>query len=157
MTDSTQDASITSRAPSTLAELIALAESSGNSQAIRFEPAYTPDTYVVNKCKNANGGNNCTGLTAQTLCKFSYGLYQLMGESIYRLNYTGSVFDFVASVSDQLMLFNEFIDSRYINYSLDDILHNTSKRENFAHHYNGSIITYSNHLLDVYKNAGGLI
>ncbi len=143
--------------PQTLAELISLVESNNNPHAVRYEQWMRPTRTVIENCKKFNGGAICTDQTAQELCKFSYGLYQIMGIGIYELNYKHSIFDFVNNTDDQLDVFINFISSRRIDYSLFDVLHNQSHRENFAFHYNGDRLTYSKRLIDVYKSVGGVI
>ena len=142
-----------------LNELIAMAESSNNQSAIRYEPGYinrlmvSPEEYVI--VAAAMAANACNKFSAQVLCSASYGLYQIMGESIYRLGYKKSIFDYVQSASDQTDIFNDFIRSRGIAYTLDEIVNDQTKRENFAHHYNGDIVAYSQHLLDTYNRMVG--
>lgn len=143
--------------PTSLSELVSLAESANNPQAIRYEQYFKPSIVAITNCKKYNG-NTLSFSTANMLCKTSFGLFQIMGENIYGpLKYQKSVFDFVQSETDQLELFIRFIRWRGINYTLEEILHDPEKRERFSRRYNGDAVTYSKHLIDVYKNAGGVI
>lgn len=141
-------------APSTLAELVALAESDNNRLAVRYEPAFPLDQQTINKCKSAN---HCNEATAIILCRMSFGKYQMMAYNLYLYRYEKCVFEFVDSDNDQLSQFLNFIAARNINYTLDEILHDTPKMNNFAKHYNGNAQQYSAHLLETYKNAGGVL
>lgn len=142
------------RAPTTIAELIALAESDNNSQAIRYEPAFNSDAATIEKCRKAN---NCNSATAAQLCKMSFGKYQMMAYNLYFYGYSKSVFDFVNSDNDQLQAFTSFLVRRGINFSLNDILTNPAILAKFSRTYNGNAELYSKHLIAVYKNAGGFI
>lgn len=143
--------------PTTIADLISLAESANNSQAIRFELYFKPSIAAITNCKKYNT-NTISFQTANMLCKTSFGMFQIMGENIYGpLKYQKSIFDFVQSVQDQTDLFNRFISWRGINYSLEEILHNAEIRQRFARRYNGDGVTYAKHLIDVYCGAGGVI
>ena len=143
--------------PKTLAELISLAESNNNPHAVRYEQWFHPSRAAIDNCKKSNGGAICTDQTAQEICKFSYGEFQIMGGTLYELTYHDSIFNFMNSSENQYDMFIEFISSRKIDYSLFDILHNPSHMYNFAHHYNGDAATYTAHLFDVFKRAGGVL
>jgi hypothetical protein len=143
--------------PTSLSELVSLAESANNKQAIRYEQYFKPSIAAITNCKKHNG-NTLSFSTANMLCKTSFGLFQIMGENIYGpLKYQKSIFDFVQSETDQLELFNRFIKWRGIDNTLEEILHDSEKRKRFSRRYNGDGITYSKYLIDVFTGAGGVI
>lgn len=127
----------------TLSQLVARVESNNCPQAVRHEPGfgkYVTATAIGNciaafKVQGAYMNKN----TAREICKMSFGLYQIMGENLYTVCNIGmTVFDFVMNEDAQLVAFQKYCFSRKILYSLDEILHDKTKRENFALRYNGS-------------------
>lgn len=89
-------------------------------------------------------------MTGETFCSTSFGLYQIMLENVYGMGYAGTVLDFWKNPDVQLIYFTKFLELRNINYSLDDILNDKVKRDDFSHHYNGAL-TYGDRLLKIYE------
>ncbi len=134
--------------PVDLAALVAMAESSTNAAAIRFEPTHkvsAADALMIQHF------NHCTIQTAINLGATSIGQYQMMIDTLYELGYERTVQEFWGSIALQTQYFYKLCSSRGINYSLDDILNSPQDLHNFAHHYNGDANTYSTHLLAVYQ------
>lgn len=127
----------------TLSQLVAQVESGNCPQAVRHEPGFTK--YVTDRAvKNCiaaakEKGAYMNRATAIELCKMSFGSYQIMGENLYTVcDIQMTVFDFVNDEDAQLRAFLRYCFSRKILYSLEEILTDKTKRENFALRYNGS-------------------
>ena len=137
----------------TLSQLIARLESGNCTQAIRYEPGF--ERYITDKALNrlvqSFGRAFISKATARELLKYSYGKYQIMGQNLYDLGLTITPFDFLANESAQDAWFEEFIKSRKIDYSLDDILKDDGKRERFARLYNGDPVVYGKRMLEIYN------
>jgi hypothetical protein len=136
-----------------LSQLIAMAESSNNIHASRFEPAFTPSDLAVSRCVAAN---KCTAATAKVICATSYGKYQILGEELYRREIiTTPIFVYANDEAAQDNSFNVFIAQKHIVYTLQQILTIQADRDNFAHLYNGNAAAYGPYLLRVYAQNGG--
>jgi len=136
----------------TLAQLIAQAESANNQFATRFEPAYRPNpAHVSVLAKNID----CTYMTAETLCAMSWGLYQIMGDNLVGMGLTISPLQFCSSPDMQGLYFARYVQTANCNYSLEQILGDTPTRLDFARKYNGpgQPENYAAYLLQIYKNA----
>lgn len=130
--------------PNTLAELIAQVESDNNPDALRHDSQYLPDpTGLI----LAEKFNRCDANTAALLCRISWGLYQLEGDTLYLHQWEGTLAEYLASPSEQLRMFNRFLSAHAINYSCSELLEDAEKRASFAHHYNGAIVAYGAQLL----------
>jgi hypothetical protein len=130
--------------PNTLAALIAQVESDNNPDAIRYDPNYVPDpTGLI----LAEKFNRCDANTATMLCRISWGLYQLEGDTLYLHQWEGSLAEYLASPNEQLRMFNRFVSAHGINYSVSELVDDAEKRASFAHHYNGAIVAYGAQLL----------
>ena len=139
---------------STLSQLISRAESGNNLYAVRFEPAFTPSQLAIENCARYN---NCTQATAKAICAMSFGLYQIMGEELYRRGILkGPVTLYANSAEAQLSAFNTLISEKGINYTLQQVLTVPACRENFAHHYNGNADAYGTYLLATYQKYKGI-
>lgn len=139
----------------TLSQLIAQVESANSIQALRFEPAFHPTTKNITACIAAHkpfGGMSY--VTAEGLLAHSFGLYQIMGENIYDLGYSGTILDWWNSADKQLDTFTKFCTNKGINYSLGEIVNDATKRLNFAKKYNGSAM-YADRMLVVYNSLQG--
>lgn len=138
---------------STLSQLIAQVESSGNPWAVRFEPAHTPRPEFVSLMVAAAA---CSTDTARVLCATSWGLYQIMGDELMSLGLKMSPVQYCASVQTQNDYFPKFLAEKGIaDYSLSDIINNVNDRAYFAGKYNGpgNVVSYGQRLLDVYQKS----
>lgn len=134
-----------------LSELVAQVESNSKLSALRFEPAYHPDTRAVLLARQFWPGLSV--MTYETVLASSWGMFQIMGDNIYMLGFDRPLLDYWQSSELQIKYFHLFCASRHIDYSLDDILNDANKRADFAHHYNGNPIGYGNRLLQVYEQG----
>jgi len=131
----------------TLAEIIKLIESSGNMQAVRFEPFFykrlkskTNDPAVL-KIREIH---KCTYYTALMIASTSWGLYQIMGYNLYFYNLTDkTVFEFLFDQEEQDQAFQKFIEKRNIAFTIEELKKDPEKIRKFAKYYNGDEIGYS--------------
>jgi len=138
---------------SSLADLIAQVESAGNQFAVRFESAYVPNgVNVLNMARKCQISQS----TAYTLCKMSFGLFQIMGSNLVGMGLQVSPIEYCSDSIMQVDFFNRYCIANHINFTLDEILNDETKRKQFAHNYNGpgNVVNYSQILLDVYKARG---
>lgn len=135
----------------TLSELIAHTESANHLHALRYEPAYRPSASNVQKCIEAN--RPMSRVTAETICASSIGLYQILFDNVYSLGYTGTVLDWWKSPDLQLEFFNRYCLRNNIDYTLQEILTDIKKRQNFAARYNGpgGRVIYAERLMNIYE------
>lgn len=125
--------------PPTLAQVIAYIESRNFKGAMRYEPAWNVPPAIARK---ASVANHCNFQTATQLCKFSYGLYQIMGSNLYEMDMHVSLGDFLADTTIQTQMFDEFLKDRHIDYSLNDVISDPAIGHDFALHYNGNPLLY---------------
>lgn len=124
-----------------LSRVIQAIESSGNPHAIRFESElYNDSKRIISIELHASiaARNVCSSDTARMLAYTSYGLYQLMGFNLYELGWNSDVASFMTDPSSQAIMFNEFLDSKHINYTLAEMLADNAKLLQFSDTYNGS-------------------
>lgn len=132
----------------TISQLVASAESNHVKHAMRFEPGWRHDNNIISLVRQAHAPAYMNTTTAKNIMATSYGLYQIMGENIYRLGYKKPINEFMNSEADQLEIFNKFLAWRGIDYTVDEIFSDRAKMEKFAKRYNGSlsyIQTLTNH------------
>lgn len=130
-----------------LKDIIKLIESSNNPQAVRFEPHFyeklkskTNDTAVLKIRKI----HKCTYYTALMIASTSWGLFQIMGYNLYFYNLIDTtVFDFLNNEELQEKAFQEFIEKRKINFTVEDLKSDPEKIRKFAKYYNGDTEGYS--------------
>lgn len=137
----------------TVAELIAQAESSGNKFAVRYEPKHAPDIQFVKEMMDAC---RCSFATAYVMCQCSWGLYQIMGDELMEKKLGVSPMAYCNDVETQNYFFLQVLqEKRLDHYTLQDILTNESARLDFATKYNGpgQPEVYAQYLLDTYKKA----
>lgn len=132
--------------PTTLAQLIAKCESNNDQFAVRFERLYHPKSDNVSKLAHQS---RITFTTAEILCSMSFGYYQIMGDNLVSLGLEGSIIEYCASPQLQDVFFNRYCTQNHCVYSLEEILTDQTKREDFAKKYNGpgNITAYSQRLL----------
>lgn len=138
----------------TLSQLIAQTESATDITALRLEPAYSPSAANIEKCLNGHK-RQISRSTAEMICRTSWGLYQIMGDNIYALGFTGRILDYWVSPEIQLDFFNRYCLGRNIDYTLSEILNEKTKRDIFAKKYNGSVI-YGDRLVNIYNSTTSL-
>ncbi len=118
----------------TLSQLIAQVESSGNPYAVRYEPAYSPDNQAVLAMEKLA---RCSLATAVTLSKMSWGLYQIMGDNLIGLGLQSTPIQYCNNQSAQLSTFQAYCVENHCDYTLEEIVTDTLKRLDFARKYNG--------------------
>ncbi|HCB69334.1 MAG TPA: DUF3380 domain-containing protein [Persephonella sp.] len=131
----------------TLAEIIKQIESSNNKLAVRFEPHFyerlknrTNDTAVL-KIREIH---KCTYYTALMIASTSWGYFQIMGYNLYFYNLIDTtVFEFLYNEELQEKAFQEFIEKRKINFSVEELKSDPEKIRRFARYYNGDEIGYA--------------
>lgn len=123
----------------TISKLVSQIESNNVPYAMRFEPGWRHDNNIITMVRQAHAPAYMNTTTAKTIMATSYGLYQIMGENIYRLGYKKPINEFMNSPNDQLDIFNKFLSWRGIDYTVNEIFTNREKMEKFARRYNGSL------------------
>lgn len=125
-----------------LSRVIMSIESSGNPHALRFEPlqyaalqgSLTDKAMVANIAKR----NYCNTATALVIASTSFGAYQLMGSNLYDLAWNSDIANFLTDPASQAIMFGEFLDAHAINFTMADMLADSTKLLKFAKVYNGS-------------------
>lgn len=132
--------------PSTLAQLIALAESDNNQYATRFEPSFRPNMLNVNRLLTLAKINKTT---ATILCSMSFGFYQIMGDELMSMGLQCSPIEYCATSALQDDFFNRYCSINRCAYTLDEIVNDETKRLDFAHKYNGpgNVQAYADRLM----------
>lgn len=132
-----------------IAQLIAKVESDNDPFAIRFEPAHVPESQFVSQMMETA---KCSEATAKILCSCSFGLFQIMGDNLLWLGMTVSPIAFCyGNFAQQSFFFQKFLEFNNINYSLQEILLDESKRLHFAQVYNGNAEAYAERMIRVYN------
>ena len=136
----------------TLADLIAQAESSCNQYALRFEKAYIPQDQNIETMSIIN---KCSKITAEILCKMSFGLFQIMGNNLISLGLSSNVFVYCNSIAAQEQMFSRYCIRNNCEYTLDDVINDESKRLDFARKYNGpgNVEAYAQRIIDIYSKG----
>lgn len=133
-----------------ISQLIALVESNGDINALRFEPAYHPDPKGIFQARVTQPGLSFQ--TYETICSCSWGKYQIMGDNLFMLGLKQPIAEYWRDASLQDVFFNRFCCGRNIAYTLDEILNDDKKRLDFAHHYNGNTQGYSARIIKTYHD-----
>lgn len=121
------------------AGLIAAIESGGNSHAMRFEPGIYVRAMGTFILQRIGAANKCDNETSRVIYSMSFGLYQIMGFNLYDTDQplVSDVVTFCNDTAYQTHRFYQYLDSRDINFSIDQL----KVRDNaikFALQYNGS-------------------
>lgn len=122
----------------TISQLVAHVESGNVKHAMRFEPGWKHDNNIITLVRQAHAPAYMNTTTAKNIMATSYGLYQVMGENIYRLGYKKPINEFMNSESDQLAIFKKFLEWRNINFTVEQLFCDNEKLRLFARRYNGS-------------------
>lgn len=132
---------------STLADLIAQCESSGNQFAYRYEVNFVPSSKRVTSMMAIV---KCNMPSANILCKSSFGLFQIMGDNLIKLGMIVSPFEYCNDPVMQLDFFNRYCQISLCEYTLEEIMTDGIKRLDFAKKYNGpgEPEIYAQYLLD---------
>jgi hypothetical protein len=136
---------------STIAELIAQAESSGNKFAVRYEKGHMPNLAFVKEMMTVA---QCSFDTAYMMCQCSWGLYQIMGDELMAKKLGISPIAYCGDPETQRYFFLQVLQEKgLIQYTLQDILANTYDRIYFATKYNGPAqpVVYAQYLIDTYN------
>lgn len=140
----------------TLSRLVAQVESDNHHTAVRYEPRWK---YTTQECllkfHRAHRPLRMTDDTARVLLSCSWGKYQIMGSNLYDMGYSSPLVEFAASEYLQDSWFHQFVQLRGINYTLDEIINDKTKREHFAYRYSGDKTVYAARLLNVYSQLKG--
>lgn len=123
----------------TLSQLVAQIESGNCAWAIRIEPGFKPSQLAIDNCIKAHKPAYMNRATAEMICRSSWGTYQIMGENLYTICKVNTpVAHFMASDVLQLKAFWSHNVAKKIDFTLDEIKRDESKRLLFARRYNGS-------------------
>jgi N-acetylmuramidase len=140
----------------TISRLVAQVESENQFSAVRFEPAWRYVTREsIKRFHEAHRPVRMTDSTVRTLLSCSWGKYQMMGSNLYDMGFSSPLVTFAASEYLQDVWFEIFLEQRKIKYTLEEIISDRAKRENFAKKYNGDAATYSIRLMNVYNFLKG--
>lgn len=121
-----------------ISKLVAHVESGDVKHAMRFEPGWKHDNNIISLVRQAHAPAYMNTTTAKNIMATSYGLYQIMGENIYRLGYKKPINEFMNSENDQLAIFEKFLEWRRINFTVEELFSDSEKLRLFARRYNGS-------------------
>jgi len=137
-----------------LSDCVAQIESSNNSGALRYEPGYQPSALGIGQAAKFATGSWIDKLTAETIVKCSYGRFQIMGDNLYNaMQYSKTIWHFVATPQDQLDIFNEFLTrGHFKNVTFESMVR--SEVVAFALYYNGSAV-YADSLAKAYNAIKG--
>jgi L-lactate utilization protein LutB len=140
----------------TLADLIALVESNGNPHAMRYEPKYNFNLKAADDLRSIL---KCSVSTATTICKTSWGKFQIMGDHLAKWGYLGGYAKmwpgaFTSHDDAQNRAFQEYCIKSRCNYTLEEVISSREKRADFAKKYNGpgNVVAYSARLIEVYND-----
>ena len=99
--------------------------------------------------------NKCSKITAEILCKMSFGLFQIMGNNLISLGLSINVFRYCNSVAAQDQMFWRYCIRNNCEYSLDDVINNETMRIDFARKYNGpgNVDAYAQRIIDIYNSV----
>lgn len=127
-----------------LSECVSYVESRGNPLAMRYEPSYNASpSGIVSAAKYATGGYMSQDTAHMTACT-SWGEFQIMGDNLYNLGYTDTIFEFLSDSELQMRYFHLFIGRIGFVDGPFRLLSDT-ELNNFAKAYNGSL-AYANAL-----------
>jgi N-acetylmuramidase len=138
---------------STVAELIAQAESSGNKFAVRYEKGHMPNLAFV---KEMMAVAQCSFDSAYVMCQCSWGLYQIMGDELMAKKLGISPIAYCSDPETQQYFFLQVLQEKGLDhYGLQDIITNTDDRIHFAIKYNGPAQpeVYAQYLIDTYNKV----
>lgn len=146
--------------PTSLAQMAALIESANDPGAIRFEPemyarwssALDVDQLAV--LARIVHANQCSRATALMIACTSWGAYQIMGENLYASGSPSvlySVAEILSSMTIQSGYFWWFVNTKHINYTLDELKTDPAKREHYAEVYNGpgNVVAYADRVTKI--------
>lgn len=140
-----------------LSSVIAWIESRGEIYALRFEPSiYAGSRFVDYKLLQIiQTCNNCDENTARVIASTSWGAFQVMGFNLYNMpiNYRGNIASFLCDSIRQIKTFNDYIESRGIDYTVSDLASSQNRREHFALLYNGAI-SYAENIVQSLQHFG---
>ncbi len=124
--------------PQSLAQIIAILESSGNPFAMRYEPRYAPSgDSIVAYSRIAHVSTD----TARVCLATSWGMYQIMGQNLVGLGVDVSFPAYCMSIHFQHKSFVDFLAhsglAKYAAMPLADFLADDSAVLDFATIYNG--------------------
>lgn len=141
----------------TLSRVVSEVESRHVFHALRYEPLFSKYVTMesVKRCIQGHSPVYMNRETAYQLMHFSFGAYQIMGENLYALGYSGSIAHYLHSETVQLAYFEKYIQSRNINYTLEEILTDDEKLNRFSVKYNG-VKSYGQKLLAAYQELKGV-
>lgn len=133
----------------TLSQLTAIVESNEINCAVRIEPAYRPDLTVALPLIRKHHPGRLSHATYEMILRCSWGRFQIMGDNLYKLGLKVSVIEYCNDADMQEIFYYRYCESRKIAYTLEEVLSDRKKLENYAWRYNGSR-AYANRLQSVY-------
>jgi len=139
-------------------EVIKEIESSGNKQAIRFEPHFyeSLEKRKINDMaiQRIQKIHRCSYFTALMIASTSWGLFQIMGYNLYFYSLTEkTVFEFLFDEAEQEKAFEKFIQIKSINFSIEEMRSDPEKIRKFAKVYNGDTEGYSRKIERLIQNV----
>jgi hypothetical protein len=145
----------------TLARVIAYVESGNNPYALRFEPAVYARVQANPTANEATieriaAANECNHATAEIIFSTSWGLYQIMGESLYPQGWSRSVGFYLANSATQTLAFSRFLDADKLPSSWPALKSDPGSLRYFAARYNGpeEPDAYAQRMLDAARLLG---
>ena len=148
-----------------LAAVIAQVETRTRDHSLRFEPtlyARWSEGPLTAEQRRVLGRimavHDCVYAAACMIACTSWGRYQLLGENIYSVcQCNADIFVFVTQPGVQLLCFQRFLAARGIAFSIEEILMDRTKREQFIARYNGpgDIDVYWAQMQVAIKELGG--
>lgn len=123
----------------TLADVVKIVESSGNTFAIRYEPALyaTKPAWAISQLQNIKNINKCSDPTALMISCTSFGAWQLLGVNIYSMGYKLPIAQYLQDETAQLSSALELMKSMgfdgnadFSSFTFPELLH-------FAQKWNG--------------------
>jgi len=136
----------------TLSRLVAEVESNNSPYAVRYESGWRYTTKKsIDSFHRAHRPVRMSEETVRILLASSWGKYQMMGSNLYDMGYGAELVQFASTEFEQDIWFKNFLQTRGIDFTLEEILKDKAKRQLFARRYNGDATTYSARLLNVYE------
>jgi|SRR5580658_2569534 hypothetical protein len=147
-----------------LAAVIAQVESDGRDISPRFEPTLyyelaADPTPERGKIIGAIGTIHfCNQTTARMIAATSWGRYQILGENLYSVcQCSVDVFTLVNEPLEQDAMFENFVQARGIDFTIEDLIADSAKRTKFITAWNGpgNVQAYWTLMQNAIKTLGG--
>ena len=143
-----------------LATIIARVESTNNPNALRFEWLTYSGKMIQNNAsiailKTIARIHDCSSDTAKMIYSTSWGFFQIMGFDLYgELGYQQPVASYFEDHDAQYAMFAKFVQSKNINYGVNELAGSRLTRVKFGTIYNGDGEDYANSIESSLKFYG---